>query len=293
MIKAIGGDVVSAWRTPVGQLLAARSTGPPMTSPRAAAARYQQGAVTNVQVMGEAEVRALLAPVGLDELLEVVVTSTAVGVEKPDPRGVLHALESLGVAPNEALFVGDEDADAGAAAAAGVAFARVDATTTAAGAMRRMTEMARLRCHCGARRPLSARSQRRRSPESTAPAHQAARRARPGGGARCAAGGDRGRGAPADPGTGGGRGVRRRPRRRGSRRHALAPGGDRPDGRQLRRRWRRDQRPRPPGRRPCHRRRRRRRHRPRRDGSRRRAGAAASQRASRHRRPGRGARHDE
>ena len=50
--------------------------------------------------------------------------------------GLLHALASLGVAPSEALFVGDEDADAGAAAAAGVAFARVDAATTAADAVR-------------------------------------------------------------------------------------------------------------------------------------------------------------
>ena len=122
--------------TPVDELVA-RPIGRPardLTALRSAGIRL--GAVTNVQVMGEAEVRALLAPVGLDELLEVVVTSTAVGVEKPDPRGVLHALESLGVAPNEALFVGDEDADAGAAAAAGVAFARVDATTTAADAVR-------------------------------------------------------------------------------------------------------------------------------------------------------------
>src|SRR5439155_986624 len=117
--------------------LVARPIGRPardLTALRSAGIRL--GAVTNVQVMGEADVRALLATIGVDELLEVVVTSTAVGAEKPDPRGVLHALESLGVGPSEALFVGDEDADAGAAAAAGVAFARVDAATTAADAVR-------------------------------------------------------------------------------------------------------------------------------------------------------------
>ena len=142
MIKAIlfdvGNTLVVAQPpgTPVHALIA-RPIGQPardLAALRSAGIRL--GAVTNVQVIGEAEIRALLAPVGLDALLEVVVTSTAMGAEKPDPRGVLYALEALGVAPHDALFVGDEDADAGAAAAAGVAFARVDAATTAADAVR-------------------------------------------------------------------------------------------------------------------------------------------------------------
>ena len=142
MIKAILFDVgdtlvvAAAPGTPVDALVA-RPIGQPVRDLMALrSAGIRLGAVTNVQVIGEAEVRALLAPIGLDDLLEVVVTSTAVGAEKPHPRGILHALDSLGVAPNDALFVGDEDADAGAAAAAGVAFARVDAATTAADAVR-------------------------------------------------------------------------------------------------------------------------------------------------------------
>jgi nicotinate-nucleotide--dimethylbenzimidazole phosphoribosyltransferase len=142
MIKAILFDVgdtlvvAQPAGTPVDRLVARPIGRPARLLMALRSAGIRLGAVTNVQVMGEAEVRALLAPVGLDDLLEVVVTSTAVGAEKPDPRGVLHALASLGVEPHDALFVGDEDADAGAAAAAGVAFARVDAATTAADAVR-------------------------------------------------------------------------------------------------------------------------------------------------------------
>jgi phosphoglycolate phosphatase-like HAD superfamily hydrolase len=43
---------------------------------------------------------------------------------KPNPRGILVALERLGVAPGEALYVGDRaEVDAAAARAAGVACA--------------------------------------------------------------------------------------------------------------------------------------------------------------------------
>ncbi|MEY2455452.1 MAG: nicotinate-nucleotide--dimethylbenzimidazole phosphoribosyltransferase [Acidimicrobiaceae bacterium] len=94
------------------------------------------GAVTDTEVMGEADVRALLAPIGLDGLLEVVITSVDVGAAKPDPRGILRALERLGVEAADALFVGDGDVDAAAAAAAGVWFARVTDGAAAADAVR-------------------------------------------------------------------------------------------------------------------------------------------------------------
>src|SRR5207245_1791039 len=88
-----------AARTAPADALVARPVGRPVRDLMALrSAGIRLGAVTNVQVMGEAEVRALLAPIGLNDLLEVVVTSTAVGAEKPDPRGILHALESLGIA---------------------------------------------------------------------------------------------------------------------------------------------------------------------------------------------------
>jgi len=100
------------------------------------AAGMRIGAVTDVAVMDEADVRRLLAPVGIDDQLDVVVTSTEVGAAKPDPRGIIRALQLMGVAPADALFVGDAESDAGAAAAAGVTFARVEAGRTAADAVR-------------------------------------------------------------------------------------------------------------------------------------------------------------
>ena len=76
--------------------------------------------------MDEATVRALLAPLGIDELLEVVVTSSDIGAAKPDPRGVLEACRRLGVTPDRALLIGDRPVDRDAAANAGVAFVAVD-----------------------------------------------------------------------------------------------------------------------------------------------------------------------
>lgn len=84
------------------------------------------GAVTNTAVMTERDVRSLLGPCGLDQLLEVVVTSVDVGVAKPDPQPILVAMERLGLTDaGRVLFVGNDDVDAGAAAAAGVTFVGV------------------------------------------------------------------------------------------------------------------------------------------------------------------------
>jgi nicotinate-nucleotide--dimethylbenzimidazole phosphoribosyltransferase len=93
---------------------------------RALAGRYRVGAVTDTATMHEADVRALLATIGLDELLEVVVTSQDVGAAKPDPRGLLEACRRLDVAPSRVLFVGDRPVDRDAAQRAGATFAAVD-----------------------------------------------------------------------------------------------------------------------------------------------------------------------
>jgi nicotinate-nucleotide--dimethylbenzimidazole phosphoribosyltransferase len=76
--------------------------------------------------MREPDVRALLARIGLDDLLEVVVTSCDVGAAKPDPAPITRALERLAVAPARALYVGDRDVDRDAATAAGVSFTATD-----------------------------------------------------------------------------------------------------------------------------------------------------------------------
>lgn len=49
----------------------------------------------------------LLDALGIGRSFDAIVYSAAVGVEKPDPRIFLYALERLGVAPEEAVHVGD------------------------------------------------------------------------------------------------------------------------------------------------------------------------------------------
>jgi len=48
-----------------------------------------------------------LAQAGLDQLVDLVVTSARAGARKPHPRIFRHTLELCGVVPGQALFVGD------------------------------------------------------------------------------------------------------------------------------------------------------------------------------------------
>jgi nicotinate-nucleotide--dimethylbenzimidazole phosphoribosyltransferase len=121
--------------TPVDRLVAEPRPGA-LATLRALAPRYRLGAVTDTASMTGTQVRDALAGSGLDELLEVIVSSIDVGATKPDPRGIERALAELSCAPGQALFVGDADVDEQAAAAAGVAFARVDDRTDLATAVR-------------------------------------------------------------------------------------------------------------------------------------------------------------
>ena len=58
---------------------------------------------------------------GLVSLVGAVITSSDLGVSKPDPRAFLRAAERLGVAPGQALYCGDRlDIDAVAASDAGL-----------------------------------------------------------------------------------------------------------------------------------------------------------------------------
>lgn len=89
------------------------------------------GAVTDTSVMTEAQVRELLAPSGLDALLEVLVTSVDVGAAKPDPLSLLTAIERLGTTSSSVLYIGDRDIDRMAARRAGTAFAFCSDTVAA------------------------------------------------------------------------------------------------------------------------------------------------------------------
>ena len=74
-------------------------------------------------VLSDYPAEAKLSALGVGGLFDSVLCAQApeVGVFKPDPRGILVSLERLGVAPANALYVGDRaDVDAVAARAAGV-----------------------------------------------------------------------------------------------------------------------------------------------------------------------------
>jgi putative hydrolase of the HAD superfamily len=86
------------------------------------AALRAEGRRTGVISNGNARVQlAKLAATGLRELLDTVVVSEAVGLRKPDPAIFRLATENLGIAPDQALFVGDNpEVDIVGAAGAGL-----------------------------------------------------------------------------------------------------------------------------------------------------------------------------
>lgn len=70
---------------------------------RLRAAGLRLGVVSN----SDGRVEEALRAAGLREYFDVVMDSALIGVEKPDPRIFQAALNALGVAPEEALYVGD------------------------------------------------------------------------------------------------------------------------------------------------------------------------------------------
>jgi putative hydrolase of the HAD superfamily len=80
------------------------------------------GVVSN----SDGRVEDALRAAGLADYFDVIVDSSVAGVEKPDPRIFAAALEPLGVAPADALYVGDVyEVDVVGAHAAGLAAALV------------------------------------------------------------------------------------------------------------------------------------------------------------------------
>jgi FMN phosphatase YigB (HAD superfamily) len=70
---------------------------------RARAAGLATGVISN----SNGSVRAALERAGLGEHLDFVIDSTVVGIAKPDPRVFHLGLKEAGVAPAEAVYVGD------------------------------------------------------------------------------------------------------------------------------------------------------------------------------------------
>jgi phosphoglycolate phosphatase/putative hydrolase of the HAD superfamily len=80
-------------------------------------------------VLSDYEATAKLQAMGLAGRFQAVVSSSDPRVQtyKPDPAGIRVLLDELGVAPSEALYLGDRlDVDGGAARAAGVGFVLID-----------------------------------------------------------------------------------------------------------------------------------------------------------------------
>ena len=84
---------------------------------RLRAAGLRLGVVSN----SDGRVEQALQEAGLRDYFDVVIDSSLVGIEKPDPRIFLAALEALGVRPDEVLYVGDlYEVDVVGARAAGI-----------------------------------------------------------------------------------------------------------------------------------------------------------------------------
>ena len=81
------------------------------------AAGYRTGLLTNISRSGEPLWRSLLP---VEELFDVVVDSSQVGMRKPDPAIFLLTCERLGLRPDECLFVDDLRCNVAAAADLGM-----------------------------------------------------------------------------------------------------------------------------------------------------------------------------
>jgi REG-2-like HAD superfamily hydrolase len=84
---------------------------------------YRLGVISNA----DGRIDPLLESVGLREHFEIVIDSGLVGIDKPDPRIFHLALERMGVAPAQAVYVGDiYEIDVQGARAAGMRAILID-----------------------------------------------------------------------------------------------------------------------------------------------------------------------
>lgn len=86
---------------------------------------YRCGIASNLPFPGE-HLREALGALGLAGYVERCVTSADTGRPKPDPSVITACIEAMGVAPAEAIFVGDSASDVEAGHAAGVQVIRLD-----------------------------------------------------------------------------------------------------------------------------------------------------------------------
>jgi phosphoglycolate phosphatase len=77
---------------------------------------YRLGCVTN---KASQFTLPLLRDLGIHDAFEIIVAGDSLPRKKPDPLPLLHAAESLGVKPANAMMIGDSQSDVKAARAAG------------------------------------------------------------------------------------------------------------------------------------------------------------------------------
>ena len=93
----------------------------------------ERGHLTGVISNWDGRLSALLDGLGIAEMLDTIVSSAEVGLHKPDPRIFELACERVGVAPHEAVHVGDHHyADVLGASAVGMTPVLIDRQGTAA-----------------------------------------------------------------------------------------------------------------------------------------------------------------
>ena len=111
-----------------------------MTTMRPRAMPWARGALRRLRRHGvrvglvTASTRGVVAPnlarLNLADAFEVAVYADEVTNGKPHPEGLLRALDALGIAPAETVYVGDTTVDLEMARAAGARFAAVGSTTS-------------------------------------------------------------------------------------------------------------------------------------------------------------------
>jgi len=100
---------------------------------RALAGLRAAGIATAVVSNFDQRLRGILSDLSLDDALDLVWLASDAGVAKPDPAIFLGALAALGIAPERALYVGDDaERDVAGARAAGLAALHVDSLATLA-----------------------------------------------------------------------------------------------------------------------------------------------------------------
>lgn len=83
--------------------------------------RYRTGILSNSFVGARERERAAY---GFEEMCDLIVYSHEEGLQKPDPRAYRLTCERLGVAPREAVFLDDREANVDGARAVGMAAVR-------------------------------------------------------------------------------------------------------------------------------------------------------------------------